>query len=168
MISVFFRNIFRFIFLVLLQVLVLNHVNFLSFYNPFLYLLFIILLPFETNRLLVLLLGFLLGLSIDVFSNTLGLHTIATVFVSFVRPLVLNLLAPRDGYESGTFPRVHYYGFGWFLKYSFILTLIHALLIFSLEFFNAQQIVLILKHTAISTIFTTLVLIISQFFIYRK
>ncbi len=168
MINVFLRNIVRFFFLVLLQVLVLNHVHLFSLYNPFFYLLFIVLLPFETNKLLVLLLGFVLGLSIDIFSNTLGLHTTATVFVAFIRPLILNLLAPREGYEPGSFPRVHYYGWTWFLRYSFILTLVHALIIYTLEFFNVQELGQILKHSLISTLFTTVLLLISQFFIFRK
>ena len=117
------RNIFRFFVVVLFQVLVMDNVMINGYMNPYIYLLFILLLPFETPRWLLLLSGFALGLTMDLFTGTLGMHTAATVLAAFVRPYLLNLLASRDGYEPETFPRIHYYGFLWFLKYTLLLVL---------------------------------------------
>ena len=116
MINIISRNIFRFIFLILLQVLILNNMNFSGFVNPYLYILFVLLLPFETPRWFLIFTSFLLGLSIDIFSDSLGMHAFASVSIAFLRPYVLNFISPRDGYEPGTFPRIFYFGFLWFAK----------------------------------------------------
>jgi len=162
------RNIFRFIFLVLLQVLVLNNIQFSGYINPYLYVLFILLLPFETPGWLLLVFAFFLGLSVDIFSDTIGMHASASVFMAFLRPFVLQLIAPRDGYEIGKLPRVYYYGIVWFFKYSFLLILLHHLFLFSIEVFNFNSYYLILVRTFLSVIFTTVLVIISQYIIFRK
>src|SRR6056297_975075 len=113
MIYLLARNIVRFIVLVLIQVLVMDNVLLGGYMNPYFYILFILLMPFETPRWLLLILGFFTGLTIDLFANTIGMHTAATVFMAFIRPAILSTFAPRDGYEPDTFPRIHFYGFSW-------------------------------------------------------
>ena len=76
------QNIFSFIVLIVLQVLVLNNVQFLGFLNPYIYILFILSLPVKFPRWITLILGFVLGLIIDVFSNTIGTHAFATVLIA--------------------------------------------------------------------------------------
>ena len=113
MIKVLPRNILRFIVLVLLQVWVLNNIQFSGFVNPYMYVLFILLMPFETPGWLLLIMAFTLGFTVDLFEHTPGLHSTASVFMAFLRPTVLKILSPRDDYEPNTFPRVYYYGFNW-------------------------------------------------------
>lgn len=168
MIKVLPRNIFRFIFLVLLQVFVLNNIEYSGFINPYMYVLFILLLPFETPSWLVLVLSFVLGLTIDMFCDTLGMHASATVFMGFIRPFVLNSISPRDGFETGTFPRVYYYGIVWFLKYALLLVFLHHLFLFTIEVFKFDNYHLVLWRTFLSTIFSTIVILMSQFVIFRK
>ena len=133
------RNILRFLVVVILQVLVMDNVMINGYMVPYIYLLFILLMPFETPRWIQLLLGFILGLGIDFFEHTPGMHTFATVLIAFVRPYLLNLLAPRDGYEPDTYPRVHYYGFIWFLKYTLIIVVIHHFALFYMEVFQLKE-----------------------------
>ena len=161
-------NIIRFFTLVLLQILVFNHIQFSRFINPYIYILFILLMPFETPGWLGLLTGFALGFCIDFASNTLGMHTIATVFMAFMRPYVLNTLAPRDGYESGTYPRIFHYGLPWFAKYSIILIGAHHFVLFYTEIFRFSEFFSTLLRVILSTIFTFIFIIISQYFVYRK
>lgn len=168
MIKVIPRNIFRFIFLVLLQVLVLNNIKYSGFVNPYMYVLFILLLPFETPSWLVLVVSFFLGLSVDMFCDTIGIHASASVFMGFLRPFVLQTISPRDGFETGSFPRVYYYGVIWFLKYAVILVFAHHLFLFIVEVFKFDNFHLILWRTFLSTIFSTLAIILSQFVIFRK
>lgn len=168
MIKVLPRNIFRIVILVLIQVFLLNNIQFSGFVNPYFYVLFIILLPFETPGWLLLSLSFVLGITIDLFSNTPGLHASATVFMAFLRPLVLDYFAPRDGYVPGTFPRIYYYGFGWFFQYSAILILGHHFFLFYLEVFQLSDFMLTFKRVVFSSIFTLLLVIMSQYFIFRK
>jgi rod shape-determining protein MreD len=168
MINVLPRNIIRFFLLVLVQVFIFNNIELSGYLNPYVYVLFILLLPFETPAWLTLLSGFLLGLSIDIFSETLGMHTAATVFMAFMRPFVLSYFAPRDGYESGSFPRIFYYGLPWFIKYATILVLAHHLVLFYLEMFSFRDFFTTFLRVLLSTIFSSFLIVISQYFIFRK
>ena len=162
------RNILRFAALVLFQVLVMDNIMISAYMIPYVYLLVIILMPFETPRWLLLLTGFMLGLSIDFFSHTLGMHTAATVLAAFVRSYLLKLLAPRDGYEPETFPRVYYYGFVWFVKYSLLLVFIHHLCLFYLEVFQLKDFLATLARVILSTLLSASTIVLSQFFVFRK
>jgi hypothetical protein len=168
MINLIGRNIVRFIVLVLIQVLVMDNVLLGGYLNPYFYILFILLMPFETPRWILLIAGFFLGLTIDLFTNTLGMHTAATVFMAFIRPAILSTFAPRDGYEPDTFPRIFFYGFNWFARYALILTFLHHLVLFYIEVFNFQDFLSTFLRVILSTILTTATVIISQYFIFRK
>lgn len=168
MINFLYRNIGRFIVLVLIQVLILDNIQFSGYVNPFMYVLFILLLPFETPNWLIILLGFVLGLTIDLFSNTIGMHAFATVFMAFLRPYVLKIIEPHDGYEPGTFPRLYYFGFAWFLKYSIILVFLHHLFLFYIEVFRFTDFFSTLMRVILSVLFSMVIIVLSQYFILRK
>lgn len=162
------QYIIQFIVLVLLQVLIFNNIELGSFICPYIYILFILLLPFETPGWLLLLLGFSLGLSVDIFSESLGMHTMATTLMAYLRPGVLTAISPREGYEKGSVPRIHYYGIRWFVQYALLLTLTHHALLFLTEIFRVHDFFGILLRIILSTLFSVLFLLISQFFIFRK
>lgn len=166
--KILLRNIFRFFFLVLLQVLILNNIQFSKFINPYLYVLFILLMPFESPPWLVMALSFFLGFSVDAFSHTLGMHTSASILLAFLRPYVLKVIAPRDGYEPGTFPRIYYYGFEWFLKYALVLVLAHHLMLFYTEVFRISAFFSTMLRALLSTIFSVFLIMISQYIVFRK
>ncbi len=162
------RNIVRFLVVILFQVLVMDNVMINGYMIPYIYILFILLMPFETPRWAQLILGFLLGMGIDLFLNTPGMHTAATVLVAFIRPYLLNLLAPRDGYDTDSFPRIHYYGFLWFLKYTLIIVVVHHFLLFYLEVFQLKDFLTTLSRVILSSILSTSTIILSQYFVFRK
>jgi rod shape-determining protein MreD len=168
MINVLPRNIVRFFLLILVQVFVFNNIEISGYVNPYIYILFLILLPFETPPWLTLLLGFVLGFTIDIFAETIGMHSAATVFVAFIRPYVLSYFAPRDGYESGTFPRISYYGLLWFFKYATILVLAHHFILFYLEMFSFHDFFATFLRVLLSTLFSSFLIIVSQYFIFRN
>ena len=85
MIKLVSRNIARFLIVVLVQVLVMNNIQISGLIIPYVYILFILLMPFETPKWLLLINAFLLGLSIDFFSHTLGMHAAASVFIAWIR-----------------------------------------------------------------------------------
>ena len=162
------RNIWRFITLVLVQVFIFNNIEYSNWVIPYIYILFILLLPFETPKWALLLSGFFLGLIIDIFSETLGMHAAATTFMAYLRPVSLSIFSPRDGYESGSFPRIHYYGFYWFIKYSAVLIFAHHLFLFSVEIFRGGEIFVIFFRAVVSSVFSLLFITLSQFFVYRQ
>jgi hypothetical protein len=160
---------FRFIGLVLLQILVLNNIQFSSILNPFLYVYLIIVLPVDFRPSIALLLGFLLGLSVDVFCQTLGMHTIATTFAAFCRPYILLYMSPRDGYGFFWQPSVKQLGWFWFMTYSGLMILAHHLTLFLVEMFRMSGIINTLSKTIGSTILTLiLILIIQLVFVNRS
>jgi hypothetical protein len=162
------RNIFCFVVVLLFQVLVMDNVMINGYMIPYIYLMFILLMPFETPRWLQLISGFALGLAMDLFTGTAGMHTAATVLIAFVRPYLLGLMAPRDGYEPETFPRIFYYGFLWFLKYTLLLVLIHHMALFYLEMFQLKDFFSTFLRVILSTILSTSTIVLSQYFVFRK
>jgi rod shape-determining protein MreD len=165
--SVVTTNIVRFIVLVLIQSLVLNNINFLGHINPYIYILFIILFPVKNNRMLFIFLSFLLGLSVDLFLDSGGVHAAACVTIAYVRPLILKFSFGMI-YEHQTI-KFSSMEFGQRLSYFAIITLIHHLLLFSLEIFNTSKILLILTKTLFSGIFTILLcLLITVLFSSRR
>jgi len=168
MIRVVSRNILRFVMLVLAQVLIFNNIEIGGYITPYIYIIVIILLPFETPASVSLILGFFLGLSIDIFADTIGMHTASTVFIAFIRPYILSSFAPRDGYVTGTFPRVFYYGLPWFIKYASLLVIAHHLMLFYIEMFRFQDFFSTLLRVILSSIFSIILIVSSQFFVFRK
>lgn len=154
--------------LVLVQVLLLNHVQISGYINPYIYILFILNLPFSTPKYLLLLLGFLLGLNVDIFSNTLGIHAAATTFVAFIRPFVINLISSRDVLELNQEPSIEELGFSWVFRYTVILVLAHHLFLFYVEVFTLQGFVYTLFRVFLSSIFTIILITISKFLTLKR
>ncbi|HLC83855.1 MAG TPA: rod shape-determining protein MreD [Bacteroidia bacterium] len=162
------RNIIRFFVLVLVQVLVVKNIELGRFINPFLYVLFILVLPFETPKWLLLVASFFLGITIDMFYDTSGMHAAACVLMAYVRPGILKLFSPRDCYEFGTQPSIQYLGTPWFLSYAGILVLIHHLVLFYIEIFRFSEFFSTFFRVIVSSIFTLLLVVISQYLFQRK
>lgn len=164
----FLRISLRFLILILIQVLMLNNIHFLGYLNPYAYILFILLLPFETPRWVLLLSAFALGLSVDVFSNSLGLHAAASVFAAFFRPGVIRLITSRREYEPGVEPSIVDLGLQWFFMYTLFITCLHHFMLFLLEVFRFSNFFTTLWHSFVNALFTVLVIILSQYIFYRK
>ncbi|MDA3927598.1 MAG: rod shape-determining protein MreD [Prolixibacteraceae bacterium] len=156
-----------FLVVVLIQVAFMNNMQFSRFVNPYFYVLFILLLPINIPRYLLLILGFILGITIDIFSNTPGIHASASVFMAFVRPYVVNT-SNLDDNEKGLIPSVVNMGFGWFVRYASILIVLHHFFLFYVEIFSFQGFFQTFFRSFFSSIFTFVFIIISQFLVFRK
>ncbi len=168
MLNAIIRNIFRFIILVLVQVLIIKNLELGRFINPFIYVLFIIVLPFETPKWLLLISAFVLGITIDMFYDTAGMHAAACVALAYIRPGILKLFSPRDGYEIGTQPTIQYLGVPWFISYSAILIVLHHFILFYIEIFRFSEFFSTLLRVIVSSIFTLLLVVLSQYLFNRK
>jgi rod shape-determining protein MreD len=168
-INLILKSFGAFIFLILLQVLLLNNIHISALkLTPYLYILFILILPFETPKWLLLVSAFCLGLTIDIFTNSLGSHASASVITAFLRPLVLQSLAPRDGFETGTKPAIYYHGLVWFAKYATLLIFVHHFMFHMVEQFTFVDFYMTFLKIIINTIISALFVILSQYFILRK
>ena len=145
------QNIFRFVLLVLFQVLVLNNIQFLGYINPYLYILFILALPVQLPRWFLLILAFVLGLTIDIFSNTIGMHAFATVFVAFFREGIIKLFTNIEEGNNPT-PSFHTFGVSAFIKYVVLMVIIHHSLLFILEAFSFSNFWIMLTKIILSSL----------------
>ena len=121
-------NIIRFIVLIATQVFLLKNIGYYNLSIPYLYILFILLLPFEIPNFLLFILAFFTGLTIDVFYDTLGLNAAACTVLAFVRIVFINLTVQRDGFDNEPDPSLGLMGFRWFIFYAVILTFFLSLI----------------------------------------
>lgn len=157
--KIFLQNILSFFVLVLVQVLILNNIKFLGFINPYLYILFIISLPVNINKVALLLMAFLLGLSIDIFSNTLGVHAFSTVFVAFFRENIIKLLIPRDDNFDMTVPSMLSFGRSQFVKYAIIMVVAHHAILLTVEAFSLNNFWFLILRILLNSTFTILLIL---------
>jgi rod shape-determining protein MreD len=155
-----------FILLILLQLLLFNNIQFSGYVNPYVYILFILLLPVEIPSWFLLLISFTTGLIIDMFSGTPGMHSSATLMAGFFRPYILRVIAPRDGYEAGSSPSMIAYGFRWFLSYTLLIVLIHHTTLFYLEVFRLSEFFRTMLRVFLSSIFSIAFILLMEF--YRR
>ena len=132
MISNIFRGFIYFISLLLIQVLVLDNLYFLRVATPFLYIYFILKMPVGIFREAQIFLSFLMGVLIDTFTNTPGMHSTVCTFIGFIRDPLVYLYLGKDA-QSGIIPSFKEFG-GWkFFKFSLTFICIHHILLFVLE-----------------------------------
>ncbi|MFM8432941.1 MAG: rod shape-determining protein MreD [Bacteroidota bacterium] len=158
----------RFILLVLLQVMVLNHIQWNGYINPYIYILFILLLPVNIPKTFLLTLGFVTGISIDMFSDTGGLHAAATVALCFARPGLLKFIAPRDDYDVEVPLTPQAMGFKWFLTYLMLATTLHHLLLFYLEIFRFDEFFITFLKSVFNVLVSVSLMLLLQYLFGRS
>ena len=161
--AVALQNILRFIFLILLQVFILDNIQFMGYINPMIYVLFILSLPVRFPKWALLILAFIMGLIIDVFSNTAGMHSFALVFAAFLRTPVINIFTSLDEGSNPT-PSFHTFGVSAYVKYVVILVLIHHFILFFIESFSFLHLTLLIPKIIFSSTVTILLILGLQSF----
>lgn len=161
-------NFIRFIILIATQVFLLKNIGFYNLSIPYLYILFILLLPFGIPNWLLFFLAFSTGITIDVFYDTLGLNAAACTFMAFVRIIYISITVQREGFDNEPEPSLGIMGFTWFIFYAIILTLSHHFILFSLEDFKFSELGYTFIRVLLSSIFTVTLILISEFAFFRK
>lgn len=160
-------NLLRFIGLLLLQVLVIDNIRLGYYIHPHIYVLFVLLLPFNIPNWQLLFSGFFMGLAVDLFNGTPGLNAAATVFVAFIRPLVINGMMRRKDINENDEPSLNNMGISRFLVYSFLLLVVHNFVLFMLEAFSFKLIGVVFLQTLLS-VFSSLMLILIILLLFKK
>jgi hypothetical protein len=166
--STYWKDVVRFFVLIAIQVLLLDHVNLGGYINPNLYVFFILLLPFEIPWWLLLISAFLIGLGVDLFSNSTGLNAAASVFMAYLRPWVIRRAGAPADYEGNLKPGIADMGFRWFFMYSLILIFAHHLVLSLLDAFRFTEIGMISIRMILSTLFTLTLVIIAEYLFMRR
>lgn len=161
-------NLIRFILLVFLQVFLLKNIALYNLSTPYLYILFILLLPFEIPNVMLFMLAFILGLTIDAFYDTPGLHAASCVLLALVRVLFISVTVQKDGFDNEPEPTLSIMGFRWFFSYALILTLFHHFFLFNLEVFRFTELEYTLTRFILSSLFTVFLMLVSGLLFFRK
>jgi hypothetical protein len=153
---------------VLVQVILLKNLVLFDAAFCFLYVAFVLLLPFELSALVTMLIGFALGLSIDIFYNSMGMHAFATVLMSYLRGFWMAVITPQGGYDVGETPTLSANGVQWFLVYSIPLVFIHHVVLFFLEAFGFDMFWYTMMKMIGSLFFTMTVILFLQFLVPQR
>jgi hypothetical protein len=127
-----------------------------------------LLLPFEIPNLLLFLLAFILGLTVDAFYDTPGLHAASCVLLAFVRVLFISITVQKDGFDNEPEPTLSIMGFRWFFTYALVLTLFHHFFLFNLEVFRFSELEYTLTRFILSSVFTVFLMLVSGLLFFRK
>ncbi len=156
------KSLALFVLIVLAQVLIFNQMNLFGFINPMIYLLFLILYRFDQNQTLFIFMGFLTGYMIDIMSQTGGAHAIASLSVSYLRPFII-----RNTFGiTAELPKSFNSDLRTLNKSIFLVSFVfvHHLIYFFVLYFSWDAILLILKGTFLTTLFSLiLILILTSF-----
>ncbi len=160
-------NVLRWFILIFIQVFLLRNMAFYNLSTPFIYILFIMLLPFGTPNLLLYLLAFFTGLTMDAFYDTLGVHTSACVMLAFVRILFISITVTRDSFDEPE-PTLGNMGFKWFILFAITCILSHHLVVFLLEAFKFSEIGYTLTRCLFSSLFSLGLIVLAETIFYNK
>ena len=168
MINEWGKNIARFIMFMLIQVLILKHIDLSRFINPFLYVIFLLMLPIRMDKAMFLFIAFATGLTIDMFYNTMGYNAAACVFMAYCRPRVLSFYAPKGEYDTSAKPTIQSMGLPWILSYAGTMVFLHHLVLFFLEALSFSSFFTTLAIVIVSSISTVGLIILSQLIMQRR
>jgi len=158
---------FLFLFLLLLQVFLLNNILFLGYINPYLYVAFVIFYPLKKERYLFLFLSFLLGLSIDFFSDSGGINAFSLLFIAYLRLFLIRVIFKKTEQDYLLF-NLDQEPFGKVFNYVISLILIHHFILFSLANFSTQNFLSVIVNTLYSSIFTSVLFFLGTYIIRKK
>jgi hypothetical protein len=156
-------NSIRFVIFLLLQLLIFNNINLLGYLNPYPYVLFILLYPVNSNKSVLLLGSFALGILLDMFCNSGGIHTMASVILAYIRPSLFKF-AFGLSYEYQTVkiadkitPER--------ITLLLLAIFIHHFILFFFEYFRMDLLFTILTRTFLSSIFTFIICLLTIYII---
>ncbi len=161
------KQISSFILLLLLQVLIFNNLNVFGYLNPYIYILFVLMLPMNYSRATVMILAFLMGGCIDIFENSGGVHIAATVFLAWIRRPLLRVATQKRGIDFENL-RIGRLTLSNFTTYAILGVFIHHFLLFIIESSQLRDIGTVMVRTLVSTGFTFIFVLLVHLWNFRK
>jgi len=153
------NNIIVFIFLILAQVLICNHIRLFNVAMPFVFIYYILRMPMSTKTNILLTWAFCGGFLVDIFSDTLGLNSLSATLLAMAKRPLLYAYIPRDDRTKDISPSIGSMGFIDYSKFLMSMSLLYCFLVFSIEYFNFADVKEIVIMSASSALFTFLLLL---------
>jgi hypothetical protein len=158
------RSAIKWLVYVLLHIFVARHLVLFDYSFCFIYVGAILFLPVEINLTALLLIGFMTGVTIDSFDNTLGLHAIATVLIAYLRPIIIRYQLGQKLTEGRLQLSIRELGLPAFLSYTILLISIHHIVLFLVEAGSISLLPYTLLKILCSVLFTTVTVLLAHFF----
>jgi len=153
---------------ILLQVLVLNNIQFVNYINPLVYILLLITLPQDTEKWFFIIFSFILGILLDVFEGNIGLNASSLVFISFLLPYLHKVLIPKNSVDEKDRLSLKILGVRVFSVYAISVIFIHNLFLFFLEHFSTSGFLFIILKVVLSSIVTFIIIFTFQLFTLKS
>lgn len=157
-----------FIVLILAQIFIFDNINIWGYVNPYIYIMFIIMLPMQIRHSTLIILGFISGVTIDLLTGSAGLSAMVATFIAFIRPSLLRITAGRDVINIGGIPSAAIFGSMQFAMYVLLIVLCYNVPYFMIEVMNPNE----MLHTSIriicSTAFTVVIIYAAHFLLTGK
>ena len=154
--------------LIPLQILVFEHLALFGSGFAFIYVLFLFLLPVELGHTKGMVLALVIGLLVDIFSGTVGIHAASAVLIMFIRPFWLRVIIPRSGFEVNVLPSISNYGLAWFIFYTGPLFILYTLAFFFLESAGSGLFWITLSKSGFTSIISLVFVVTIQYLFYPK
>lgn len=167
MINNIIRTVIYFLIFVLLQVLVLNNIHYLRVATPFVYLYCLLKMPVGTSRSLILIYSFIIGCTIDMFSNTPGMHAAACSLSGFVRAPLIRFLQGEE-LPDGIYPSYQTFGSAGFIRYVAFFVAIHHIALFLIEALTLFDPFFLLLRIGASVLTTVLLICVIELFNFES
>lgn len=162
------RIIGRFVLLMAIQLVVLNHVYLGGYVMPMLYVLFVLMLPTDMGRIPMLLTAFGTGFLVDVMNNMLGFHALACTLLSMMRILFADRILTRGEPVTIEVPSIYTVTPQYFISYLMLMLGMFYLVFFTVELFGFRSFGGVVLATVASTVVTTLMAVLYQYIFLRK
>ncbi len=152
------KQIGRYILVMALQVLLFDQLQLLGACHPYIYVLCLLMMPITLPHSVDMILGAIAGIIMDIFCNSLGVHTAACILVMFIRPYLIGaIVSDKDRLNEQI--NLHTIGMEALVKYIVIMVLIHHLTIFLLAAWSWHHIGFVVLETIVSSTVTILIII---------
>lgn len=164
----FIKYVLWFLLTVLTQIFIFDKMLFPGGFVISFYVLFIMILPFQVGKILLMTIALILGLTVDAFNDTFGLHASAAVFLAWIRPYIFKWFEPVIGYGENQRPNLIDMGLSWLLKVYVLALLGFNLWFYSLSFLRMIGPWFTLQKVLLSTVSTLLIILVLQVLYRRK
>lgn len=161
------KSIFQLLLLLGLQIIIFNNFLFAGYLNPYVYIAFILFLPPRVSPISLLSIAFLVGASLDVFEGAYGVHTAASVFIAFIKPLIFRVFRAGKN-ENSEVVGINQLGLLRSLGFVLLGLFIHHFVLFSLENFGFRNFDILILRSLYSALFSFTFVLLYQLWNYRR
>lgn len=151
------KQILQLLVVMCIQVLIINHLQFLGICHPYIFIMFLIMMPITLPHSIEMILAMGVGLVMDLFCNSLGVHMAACVLISYLRRLIIGNLVMDMNRLKG---EINSHSIGsTFIKYALIIIILYHMMVVLLSAWSFAHVGLNVLQILLSSLLSGLMII---------